>query len=121
MLPMLSSDPASLGDAGNKAQDFWQAAQHSHLAFARGCVVLFAAFEFFQKGDETVLLAVHLEAAQFRELDGFTCRHEYGHGIAGFATGFECRQHSLHMFFDEQHVGDDDIGGGNVSFAGFKC
>jgi hypothetical protein len=82
---------------------------------------IFASLQFFQQGDEAVLLAIHAETTELGELDGFTCGHENGHGIAGVAAGFQRRKDGLHMFFNEQHVGDDDVGGGDVGLAGFKC
>ena len=101
-----------LGGAWDKAQNFWDAPEHRHLASPAGAALalaLGAAPQPLQQRHGAATLAVHGELADPRQFGDLACRHAADHRVAMIAPGFQRGQHRLDVVFHEQHVGDDDV------------
>ena len=102
-----------LGRTGNEAQDLRQAAQHRHLlrAARRGrCVSLFLLrLQPLQERHHARVGAVHVEAADFRDLHDLAGGHAGNHRIALIAPRRERRQHGLNVLLDEKHGRQNDV------------
>ena len=109
-----------LRPARDEAQDLRNAPQQRHLAGAARFLLIAAATQALQHGDDAALGAVHLELAESRELDDLAGRHAADHGVAAIAARFEPWQHRLDVVLHEQHGDDDDVGSVDVGAAAFE-
>ena len=100
--------------AGNEAQQLGDLPQHLHLARTRRTGLRLLAAQALQEPEHAAGRVGHVELAQLRQLDDFG-RRQRAHGhIVGLARLFQPGLDDLDMVFEKNHVGDHDVGGGNV-------
>ena len=99
--------------AGNKLQDFRQAAQHFHLLFAAGVFRFAGAAQLFQQAQNARRRLAHIQIAEPCQRDHFTGRNAREHRIALIAARFEVREDRRDMLFEENQIHENHIGGGN--------